>query len=928
MHKTSWRLAASSALSASVLVAFLCGCSSHESKEQQIAAARVAISKNDRRTAVVQLKNALQQDPTSAEARFLLGNVLLQSGDYNGAAQELARAAQLKHDPNELVPVLVKSMVASGQAKKAIEDYGNAKLTKPQAAAELSVALATAYAAQGMSQPSQEAVKAALQIDPSNQTARLLDARAAAQRKEFDGALKSVRSLIADNPKNREALQLQGELLWNGKADLPAAIQAFQQTLAVDAKYLPAHAALLAIYLQRRDVAGFKTQFGELKKALPDHAETRFYEAQLALAEKDFKKARELTQQLLRAGGDSPRVLQLAGAVEAAAGSPVLAEAHLTKALKLAPNLLYARRLLAETYIRSGQPERALTTLRPQLEQEHPPAETLAIAAEANLVMGEPRKAEALFSEAAKANPSDPKIQTAVALTQIAKGNSAAGFTQLESVAAQDATTFADLALIGARLRRNEYDAALQAVDKLQAKAPKRPSPYHLRGKILLLRKDLPGARAAYEKALSVDPAFFPAVIDLSSIDISEGKPEVAQKRFEEVLKREPANMRALVALVTLRSRMGAPASEIESTLQNAIRQSPGEVAPRVMLVDHLLDQRNTKGALTVAQEAAATLRDDPFALSALGRAEAANGDTQQAISTYGRLVAAQPKSPEPLLALADVYLSAKDNQSATRTLYKALELSPGLLEAQRRLLSMALSERRMDQALDIARTVQKQHPKGPAGFLFESEVHAKQKKWELALAAARAALERQRATDIALKVYSLQLMAGQVAEAERFAVDWLKQQPRDVGFIANMGAVAIERHDFVTAEKHYRSVIALRPSDASAQNNIAWLLLQQGKPGATEFAERANQLTPNRPAVMDTLGTALLLENNAAKAVEWHRKAVDGAPNIPNFRLNLAKALLKSGDKSSAKAELEKLSKLGDKFGGQGEVETLLKSI
>lgn len=926
MHNPHWRLAA--AISASVLLTLATGCGPSETKEQQIAAAKAALAKNDRRTAIVQLKNALQQDPKSAEARFLLGDTLLKSGDYAGAAQELARAAELKHDPNALLPSLVKSMVATGQAKKAVELYGNTKLTDPRAAAELNVALATAYAAQGMREPSQASVKTALQLDPGNTTARLLDARAAAQRKDFDGALKLVRGVIADDAKNREALQFQGELLWSGKADWEGAIQSFRQTLAVDPKYLPAHAAILAIYLQRRDVNGFKSQFAELKKALPDHAETRFYEAQVALAEEDYKRAREISQQLLRVGPDSPRLLQLAGAIEAAGGSPALAEAHLAKALQLAPGLLFARRLLAETYNRSGQPDRALTTLRPLLEQAHPPAEALALAAESNLLLGEPLKAEALFAEAAKANPSDSKVQTALALTQIAKGNYSNGFAQLETVAAHDPTTFADLALIGARLRRNELDAALQAVDKLQAKVPNRPSAYHLRGRILMQRKDWAGARAAFEKALSVDPAFFPAVADLANIDLVENKPDQARKRFEDVLAREPQNMRALVSLVTLRTRTGAPPAEIEAMLQNAIRQNATELAPRVLLVDHLLAQGNSKAAVTVAQEAVAALRDNPIALSALGRAELANGDTQQAISTYGRLVAAQPKSTQTLLALADAYVSAKDTPAATRTLYKALEIYPGLLEAHRRLLALALADKRMDQALDIARTVQKQHPKAPAGYLFESEVLAKQQKWQPALAAAKAALERQRVTDIALKVYTLQLMAGQTAEAERFAADWLKQQPQDATFLASMGAVAIEKRDYAAAEKHYRAVVGLRADDASALNNLAWLLLQQGKPGAAEFAARANQLTPNRPAVMDTLAGALLQENKLSQAIEWQRKAVDAAPNVPGYRLNLAKSLLKSGDKTAARAELEKLAKLGDKFGGQGEVEALLKSI
>ena len=45
-------------------------------------------------------------------------------------------------------------------------------------------------------------------------------------------------------------------------------------------------------------------------------------------------------------------------------------------------------------------------------------------------------------------------------------------------------------------------------------------------------------------------------------------------------------------------------------------------------------------------------------------------------------------------------------------------------------------------------------------------------------------------------------------------------------------------------------------------------------------------------------------------------------------LRLNLAKIYIKAGDKARAKAELETLAKLGEKFPAQPEVAALLKSL
>ena len=78
----------------------------------------------------------------------------------------------------------------------------------------------------------------------------------------------------------------------------------------------------------------------------------------------------------------------------------------------------------------------------------------------------------------------------------------------------------------------------------------------------------------------------------------------------------------------------------------------------------------------------------------------------------------------------------------------------------------------------------------------------------------------------------------------------------------------------------------------------------------------------------MDTLASALVADNQLPKALEWQRKAVVKSPSAPYFRLNMAKLLLKAGDRTGAKTELETLAKLGDKFVGQAEVTALLKTL
>jgi predicted Zn-dependent protease len=148
------------------------------------------------------------------------------------------------------------------------------------------------------------------------------------------------------------------------------------------------------------------------------------------------------------------------------------------------------------------------------------------------------------------------------------------------------------------------------------------------------------------------------------------------------------------------------------------------------------------------------------------------------------------------------------------------------------------------------------------------------------------------------------------------------------VSFRSYLGDLAISRQDYPSAEASYLAVIQLQPDNAVALNNLAWVTNKLKKPGAIAFAEKANALKPGQPSFMDTWATILADAGQPGKALEIQKKAVALAPDVAPFRLNLAKLYLHSGDKSLAKAELDQLAKLGDKFANHAEVAELLKTM
>jgi putative PEP-CTERM system TPR-repeat lipoprotein len=901
---------------------------SDEGESERLAQARNSLAKNDRKAAIVQLKALLQQVPSSPEGRFLLGKSLLEEGEFSSALIELQKTRELGYPDVEVAPVLAQAMLGQGKNKEMVAEFANLKLPDAKAAADLQTTVAFAALRLGDAAQTERSLAEAFAAVPQYPPAMIVQARVKALANDVDGALRLVEAVTVREPGNAEAWQLKGHFLLYGKQDVDAALVAYRKSLDANKYGIAANSAVIDILLARRDSAGAKRQLADFKKLHPQHPQVRYMEARIAAVDRDFKSARATTLELLRQSPDNRPYLLLAGLTALELNAPAQAEVHLNKLLQAAPQHLLARQMLAQAHLRAGDAAKALEDLRPLLARSEPDSDSLGLAAEAYLQAGDLNNAEVFFNRAVKSRPGDLQLRTALAMAQFSKGGNDAALNELVAISASDPGTVADMALINALMRRVDLDRALKAIDVLQRKQPSRALPLYLRGRVQLHQQNAGAARASFVQALALEKSFFPAVAALAAADVAEGKIDEARQRFEAFLKIEPGSAPALMALAELRARQGAAGAEVAKLIQDAVKASPLDVAPRLALVQQHLSARDFKQAAAAAQDANAALPDNPEVVDALGRVQMASGDVNQAVNTFTRLVALQPRSARPYMRLAAARAAAKSYDAAEQSFKRALEISPGLIEAQQGLIALSLKVGKPQEAVLIARTIQRQHPKEAVGYLFEGEVEVQRRRWDAAADAFRGGLNKLDTGELPARLYYT-LDAGQKrAEADRFAAIWLKEHPKDAPFIAYLGDVAMVRKDFASAERYYREVTALAPKSSLAFNNLAWVLAQQQKPGAVAAAEKALVLSPDSPACLDTLAWALASEKQLPLAVETAKKALNLAPANAQIQLTLAKLYLQTGDKELARVELDKLAKLGTNLVAHKEVAQLQASL
>jgi cellulose synthase operon protein C len=522
---------------------------------------------------------------------------------------------------------------------------------------------------------------------------------------------------------------------------------------------------------------------------------------------------------------------------------------------------------------------------------------------------GNSREAELLYNRLAKLKPTDPRLRTIVATSAFNRSGAEAVLGELQAISDSDAGIVADLAIVNARIRAQQWDAALKAIEAIQRKQPDKPLPLQLKAQVLVQKQDLAGARQALNEALAKDPNYLPGVSALAAIDLAEKQPEAAKQRFKSLLERDRKNTAALLSLAELARRTQAPPSEVQGYLQSAVETNPQDATARLALLDHHAARGDLRAALGVANAAVTALPDNIELLDRLARIQLRMGEVDQALSSYGKITSQQPKAVTGHLGQARAHMANNNPVQAQRAIERVLEREPQHLEARVMQVSVLATQKRYKEALDFARVLQSERKNEAVGYLLEAEVESAQGRWEQALPALRIAAAKPATGGAQMRLHFSLLKAGKAAEAETFVADWMKKHPRDAGMLFYLGDVAQSSQRLDAAEARYRELLAIEPNHALAMNNLAMILLQQKKPGAQALIDKALTLLPDSPPLLDTQAQVLSAGGDHDKALTVQAKVVSLAPKSAAYRLALARMQVAAGKPGDARKELTRIA-------------------
>lgn len=888
-------------------------------------------SENDLPAAIIELKNALAEAPDDGEVRLKLGSIYLEQGDGAAAEKELRLAKRLGVPLPRLMPALAEAMYLQKAWQRLIDDVQPLTGMKAREVADVRALRGEALFALHRNDAARASLEAALRTDADAVRALLASARLAIAEQRHDEARTWLQRAVAQPISP----QLANDA-WSQFGDLEVASGRLQAAETAYTKAIETEQSHLGVILRRglvrvelQDFDGAAADLGRVAGRAPDHPLVNYGLGLMAYRQGRYQDAAAAFGRSLQRAPESADAAYYQAAARLALGQSAAAIDGMTRFLADQPEAANVARLLGDAHLRSGDAAAAAAIIQPLLERHPDDVTLLDLLGRIELARGNSARSRELLARATELAPDSALGRFAYGLSLLAAGDQVRGLEELQkAVELEPGEHGLEYGFSVSLLRAGRFDEAIATARRLQQALPSKAEPLVLEGIAHAAQKHEAEARSAFRKALGLEPGYPRAASALAALALGDGDVDGARNWLRQILVHHPGHAPTLMQIARLEAQQGQGPAYAEA-LRNAIAADPHVPQPYVLLARWQLRQNQALLAVSTLVAVRAEFPEFPPLLSTLAEAQSVNGEPAEALGTLQKLVELQPQSAAVRYAVASTYARAGDAEGLRRALPEALARDPKSPEAYRLLARLAelagsvgVAESWFDALLQL-------RPDDEA--LLDTVGQYRYRQHGAATAATYyAQLQRRQPQDAlwVLREAEIHSLANAPDRAQALLDRWLKEHPDDVQARFALGLIHLQADRRLPARAAFEAVLAQQPERIAAINNLAWLLRDDDPPRALAYAERALQLRPGDPRLMETLGEVLIAQGQAARAAEVLAKAAQRAPELPSLRYHLALALTQSGRTDEARALLKSLLDADQAFTERAQARTLLAQI
>ena len=736
-----------------------------------------------------------------------------------------------------------------------------------------------------------------------------------------------VTSCSKDPQKAKAKYLASGEAFMQKGKYGDAAVQ-FRNTLRIDPQYADGYYQLAQAELALRD---WRSAYASLNKVIEldaNRTDARIDRGRLYLSAREFQKAESDGEDILRRDASNIAGLQLRGAAllgqlkseqalsdfkrvadlqpqDASAfvdlalveislrnsRNPAVnysdaAEAHLKKAVSLNPKFVPAYTNLANLHQLNKQPAEAEQVLRAAISTI--PDGTLLYLDLAALLANQGKKSdsEAVLERLRKQVPKSADAAQAIGDFYIARreiDRAVAEYQRGLSISSNNLELKKRLEDVYLTTGRTKQAADVD--QQLMKDSPKDPAVRVNHGRVLTAQGDFSNAILYLQKIVTdgADPDPGRAHYYLAMAYWQNG--DLVQARSS--------------LLDTLRVYRGVPATQMSSSMRITL-----EALTRISLV-----QGNAKDAQTYAQELVDGFPVDPASRQLLWETLARQQQLRAAEEQILKAKELSPEDPSIRVDLAQTYAAEQKWSEAQKEFEAARQLDPRSATVLGQYADYLMARNQLPQATAHVQEYVAANPNDADGHIILGALYHKAKNYGPAQAEFERAIQLDPTHNQAyIRLAAVFKEQGQVDLAIARYQKALELQPKSAPLATMVGNLYLEKGDLETAQKYYARALDADPNFAVALSNTAWVYAQQDKnlDVALGMAQKAKSLMPDVPSITDTLGWVMYKRGNYENAVPLLEECVQKSKDSAKFRYHLGLTLLKVGQTTRAKQQLE----------------------
>ena len=693
------------------------------------------------------------------------------------------------------------------------------------------------------------------------------------------GDLKSaeveLRKAVQLQPKMPEALYAYGNLQTRLR-NYSEAYSAYVTALKYRAEYPEAQIAVADLFLKTGQFDEARQKAEAVLQKYPNQHVGELIIAEAMLTKGDVDGAQRIIDAYRLKNADDPRATFDSAAIDLRQGRWETSEPKLIEAWKKNPSDITPLKTVVAKLQQDGHVDQAEKFLK-DLDQATPNDENVQLLLASFYYFNKRMPETEKILEQVRQSAKDSNGQGALATFYLSTGQKDRAAQQLKSIVDSNpkdqvnAGRYAEL--LASDGKRAEARAVLEKGLKANGSDPLLLT---MLGTLQIDDQQFDAAANSLKAAINIDRYSPNALIQLARLQLMQGNAEQAKASISDALQRSPSSLPALTFSASLELAENRLNDAI-GHLSTALTQQPDYVPAQILMAK----AQARKGNLSYANDNLPNLiskANDGQTLDQLGQALAEVYIVQKQPAKMkaagDSILAKDPKNTSGLMLTGLSYSAQGNADAGIAAMRKYVDANPWA-NGYNVIGGFAFSSQKFDAARDaFQKTLQIEPSNRAAQYGLADSYSAK----------------------------------GDSKSAKDIYQSLTHSDPSNTYPLIRMAQISANAGDKQAAKNFYQQALAIEPKNFVANNNLAWMLIDEGqKPDlALRYAESAREANPNDPRVADTLGVIYTNKGAFDAAIQQLRDCVGKAPQNPEYKFHLATAYYKAGRFTDVKPVLE----------------------